>query len=271
MWPEVRHASRGWLSLAAEVPRRLGTNFGDELSPMVVELVTGRRVTWAPPQRAALAAVGSIVELLIAGGFQGVVWGSGCRRSSQQDRDGISFAAVRGQLSATALGLSGTPVGDPGVLASEFATTSGTHVRGRRSAIPHFRTWNSVAGREAVRALRASGFRIIPPTLPPRDVIREVAASELVLSSSLHGLIVAHSLGRPAIRFNIDGHGEPDFKYQDFYSALDEPAPAASSVRDLVGGLDRAAVDDAYDMTAVRADRCADRAGDLTRALGDQL
>jgi hypothetical protein len=55
-------------------------------------------------------------------------------------------------------------------------------------------------------------------------MINRITDSSLVLTSSLHGLILGHSLGVPTqlVSWNGDGAGEPDFKYADYFSSIGE-------------------------------------------------
>jgi hypothetical protein len=72
-------------------------------------------------------------------------------------------------------------------------------------------------GRDALGAR----FRVVRPTLPAAVVIGEVAAAPWVLSESLHGVVVAHSVGIPAVLLRDEsGSSETDWKYADYLSAL---------------------------------------------------
>ena len=51
-------------------------------------------------------------------------------------------------------------------------------------------------------------------------VIREIIKCKYVLSSSLHGLIVAHAYGIPALFFQYTHKGEGLFKYNDYFSSV---------------------------------------------------
>lgn len=58
----------------------------------------------------------------------------------------------------------------------------------------------------------------------PQDVLNEIYSSELVYTSSLHGLIFSHALGRPAILIRPQTE-EPLFKYMDYYASINIPFP----------------------------------------------
>ena len=53
--------------------------------------------------------------------------------------------------------------------------------------------------------------------------LKEIAACRRVVSSSLHGLVVAHSLGVPAAF--VRAEGIDDFKFRDYFSAFDMELP----------------------------------------------
>ena len=53
------------------------------------------------------------------------------------------------------------------------------------------------------------------------QVIHEIACCKFIISSSLHGLIIAHSLGIPTVAFEIQDTPLRGgrFKFRDYYSA----------------------------------------------------
>src|SRR5690625_7026924 len=63
-------------------PHRL--NFGDELTPPLVERITGRRVVWASPDKCDLVGAGSVVQMVLRrqGQNQPRIWGSGFIREA---------------------------------------------------------------------------------------------------------------------------------------------------------------------------------------------
>src|SRR5699024_6847671 len=103
-------------------PHRL--NFGDELTPPLVERLTSRRVIWAPPAECDLVGAGSVIQMILRrrGTKQPCVWGSGFIREEDAGDEPASLdvLAVRGQRSLQRVdSLSSRPIalGDPGVLA----------------------------------------------------------------------------------------------------------------------------------------------------------
>lgn len=226
-WPELKTNPGVWVRLAARTGR-VGTNFGDELSSHIVEAVTGRKVEWAAPLRADLVAVGSVLGLYASQGSGAAVWGSGLREpvGRQESQELLSslgpILAVRGINTRTVLGLpESTALGDPGVLAPLFRKVPSTRQR-KILVIPHFRAWANASGRQSLKQISGTSINVAEPTLHPKVMIQRICDSSLVLTSSLHGLILGHSLGIPTqlVTWNGAGLQEPDFKYQDYASSL---------------------------------------------------
>lgn len=226
--PELERNLGAWIRLG-NATRRPFLNFGDELSPLIVSAVTGRRVEWATPARAELVSVGSVFEL--AGRYPScaAVWGTGLRGepdtavSAKFLQNLGNVLAVRGPRTRAALSLSSeTVLGDPGLLAY-MLVSSGRATNKRKVFIPHFTTWNSREGLGLLGKARSQGFEVIEPSRPPIEVIRAVAGASFVISSSLHGVIVAHSLGIPASLLAVGGRAghEPDWKFKDYFESIE--------------------------------------------------
>lgn len=81
------------------------------------------------------------------------------------------------------------------------------------------------------------GVIFINPQNNVDRVIKEIASCEKVVSSSLHGLIVAHSFNIPWVRLKVVDHqlGGGDFKFNDFYGSIgcDSSCEIECSVQDL--------------------------------------
>lgn len=203
-------------------------NFGDELSSIIVEWMTGRRVVHASPIRCDLVAVGSVLEHVMNSdrATPAPVWGAGFIAAESECRpDCVVPYAVRGHLSANRIGGS-TAVGDPGLLARHLVGT--VPKRFSIGIVPHFvdrdhpmLDWLESNVPHAV---------VISPLQDPLDAIAQIAACDYVISSSLHGLVVADSLGVPnrwvTMSDNVIGAG---YKFRDHLSCfgLDDATPLA--------------------------------------------
>lgn len=58
----------------------------------------------------------------------------------------------------------------------------------------------------------------------PKTIVKKILGAELVYTSSLHGIIFAHSLGRKAVLVQPP-KSEPIIKYKDYYASVNLPFP----------------------------------------------
>ncbi|RZL22687.1 MAG: hypothetical protein EOP31_22250 [Rhodococcus sp. (in: high G+C Gram-positive bacteria)] len=206
------------------------TNFGDELSRYVLQYAFQEKVKWAAPRNAEMLGVGSLIDFYLqAGGSGAEIWGSGVRDPRWfSDNPGAverlgKVLAVRGPHSAHVLGIGSQEVGDPGILAASLLADTGRRiVRNGTSFLPHFRTWKTKEGRREIQLARSSGLKIISPTETPLRATQLIADSEMLFTSSLHGIIVAHAVGTPVqpVTHTVSA-SEPTFKYDDYFSSID--------------------------------------------------
>lgn len=205
-------------------------NFGDALSPIVVEFVSGRRVRWASHEKADLVALGSILQGVRkvhqaprADGSRPFIWGSGIMFPVGGDFvKNVQIRILRGPLTASAIGVAARRFGDPGLLARE-ALDFGDIERGDYIAIvPHRNLVDSPLLAEVLKAEPA--LRLVDPRGEVREVCRAIAGAAHVISSSLHGLIVADSFGIPNTWLDPRGiHGAAHFKFYDYATGVERP------------------------------------------------
>ena len=105
---------------------------------------------------------------------------------------------------------------DPGILISRFIDTSQSKKKFALGIIPHYADKKN----ELLSKIKVTNSKEIDIQLSPEEFMNELSECENVISSSLHGLIAADSLGIPNVRMHVSGklHGG-DFKYHDYYSA----------------------------------------------------
>lgn len=193
-------------------------NFGDSLTPLLLEKFADITTVWAPVENAHMIVVGSILEQL-PDRWDGTIVGAGrLHAHSHVDLSHATVLALRGQLSAE--GVTGDfALGDPGLLCSELLP----HVDEKRfdlTVVPH---WSD---RELAKRFAHLHPHVIDSAADPMSVIADIAASKKIVSSSLHGIILADSfrIPRRAERFpNINATYEGgDFKFNDYSSVLGE-------------------------------------------------
>jgi pyruvyltransferase len=148
------------------------------------------------------------------------VLGSGLIRDHQVRLPNARFLAVRGELTRDRLGLDESmPLGDPGLLAEKLLTQP-VAKRYRLGVIPHY------ADKQDARVLallqqQGGAACLIDPEAYPAVVIQQIAACEQVVSSSLHGIIVAHALGIPAVWVQLsESVAGGGFKFHDYASSV---------------------------------------------------
>ena len=192
-------------------------NFGDLLTPYLL-----RRAGVAPllkPVRGAdIIAVGSILDYLPES-FSGSIWGSGKMHENVVTHlPNAHIAAVRGQLTRDLLGCpEDLPLGDPGLLMGHGAEKASS--RGHIGVIAHFKH----RGHPWFRHLLASDASVqdISVHAEPDTVTAQIAQCRAVVTTSLHGLIVADAVGVPAVwalpEPVLDGG---DFKFRDHESVV---------------------------------------------------
>jgi len=229
-------------------------NFGDLITPELVK-AGGRVPEWSPGESAQLVGAGSVLQWLPSS-FRGVVFGSGLiAPEGAHNLPKAEIIAVRGRLTAAAINCrSDVLLGDPGLLVRRLSPRRVERDR-ILGLVPHY------LDRRAP-AVRCLAERFCDEALwidvqrPAAGVVRAIDRCELVISSSLHGLVVADALGIPSIwaRFSGELVGGT-FKFDDYYSALDTSrAPAEITGRESLESLrEMAAVPSA--MVQQRAER----------------
>ena len=212
-------------------------NFGDRLTPLLLQHF-GFAPIHSGPEGAEIAASGSILQNLPED-YRGIILGAGFVSANKAGRyRRATILALRGKLTRAIVAPDrAVALGDPGLLASELVPIRPVK-RTVVGIVPHYLDrWN-----EAVRALRkrhGAEIRIIDPTWSPLTVVRAIGSCECILSSSLHGIVAADSLGIPnrwlTLSSNVFGGR---FKFDDYHSALGlTQEPASLSGRESVSEL----------------------------------
>lgn len=216
-------------------------NFGDLLT---LELLPhyGLAPTLHHGSRIELCGVGSLLEQLPTG-FDGAVWGSGkITEDSSLSLPHAKFLAVRGTLTRDALHLPATtPLGDPGLLVSRWIPQR----RRRYTAgiVPHYTQLDDPWVHELATRMGPDST-VIDVRASPTRTIQQIASCDVILSTSLHGVVVADSYGIPALwdtpRDTLKGG---DFKFRDYESTCSPGRSRRtrfSALTSLRSALDRA-------------------------------
>jgi pyruvyltransferase len=209
-------------------------NFGDALSQGVVSHVLGRPAHWTSEANCQMFAIGSILHRANAIPLREVkpiVWGSGHTKPVNPDiLDRLDIIAVRGPITASYLNIRSIAMGDPGLFAAELLPDV-AQKKYRVGVIPNHHQTRYF--RKLALPQDDTAILINPATRDYLSVVRLISECEFILSSSLHGLVVADSLGIP--NQWIDPFGIADaarLKYYDYALSigriLGEPVPVQS-------------------------------------------
>lgn len=204
-----------------------GKNFGDELSPVIVDwMLNGNAVrdeTFVAGQP-KLAALGSVMHHLDSD-YQ--VWGTGVMNPSELPNPNLRFSAVRGPMTRRWLlenGYSKEQVpevyGDPALLLPEVYTPKVLPwMSDLWVVIPHHS--EQKMSQEDIDTLAIYRFHVVYPDEGWQVVVDAIANARGVISQSLHGLIVADAYGVPNVWWNkgILNHHESHFKFIDYFQS----------------------------------------------------
>jgi pyruvyltransferase len=181
------------------------------------------------PSNAQAVGVGSLLQIFKDyRGWEGAVLGAGLIDDRKLSLPKARFVAVRGAKTKANLGLSGdVQLGDPGLLISRFIDVESPMRRRKIGVIPHY---TDLAAGELKRffANNEGQLVLISPRQSVRKVAEQIKKCEVVLSSSLHGLIFSDALGVANVWFSVAGNlVRSDFKYYDYYTCFDtSPRPS---------------------------------------------
>ncbi len=226
LWWRLSPIRLSWLGDEGETG-----NFGDQLSPHLIRQLFGVKVIHSGMPTADLVSTGSLLDWAESAvdRRRPIIWGSGFIADGPAWRGAPTrVRAVRGDLSRRRMAhLSQSPiaVGDPGLLTARafpHLRSAPTHEVG---LIPHYtdrEAWLDCLGHEP-------DLPVIDLMQPWQCVIGQLTSCRSVISSSLHGLIVAESYGIPN-HWASPGEGITGgrYKFDDYYSAFGvtrEPAP----------------------------------------------
>jgi pyruvyltransferase len=216
-------------------------NFGDVLSYKLVERIVGAPVAIYKKKMGArkkLLAIGSILFFARDGD---VIWGSGLHgktpRKEQHQFQFLDVRAVRGPLTRQFLidefGITVPEIyGDPALLTPYFFPEYRKKENPSRDylIIPHYR--------ENHHFPKDRQGHVVYTTDAWNEVLAAIVDAQFVISSSLHGIVVAEAYGIPARLLRIS-EDEPFLKYQDYYFGTGRETFAfATSVEEalLMGG-----------------------------------
>ena len=207
-------------------------NFGDWLSPAVCEFLSGRRVVHTEFARCDLVAIGSLLQRSAERFWHRRVhvWGTGFIAAQKPAASRHHYHALRGPASAALIENHRITVfGDPGLLVDRIFERPSPARRISLGIVPHYRDREDASILALHRAI--PGSRLIDVFEPAASVVQQIASCDFVVSSSLHGLVVADSYAIPNLWLKVsDRQRGEGFKYSDYYGAFGLPAGEPLSI-----------------------------------------
>jgi len=201
-------------------------NWGDKVNPYLVEKITNKKVLSSNSvfnilQKPELLGIGSI----IVGDLSNyVIWGSGViSEETTLLKKPKQILALRGHKTLKKIkeiGGNCEVFGDPVLLFPEFFPNQNIEKKYRYGIVPHFKDKTSI-GIQKIQNLQSSEIKIIDIQSGIEEFVMDILSCENILSSSLHGLILAEAYGIPTCRlvFSEKLLGG-DFKFYDYYSGV---------------------------------------------------
>lgn len=204
-------------------------NFGDCLSPYILEKITKRKCVYLEQNKdiTTTMAIGSILGTDVS---NSIIWGNGFAwkyNETEKVTKPLQICAVRGKLTREKLienNINCPEVyGDPALLLPVFYSPK-VKKKYKLGIIPHIIDYNDVSSfykekiddNITIIDLKVSEDNTI------EQIIDKILQCEKTISSSLHGLIVSNAYGIDSlwVEFSkkIQGDG---FKFWDYFSCLD--------------------------------------------------
>jgi len=197
------------------------SNLGDFLPPILLEYY-GLKPIKTPKKNidtTEILTIGSILDL-VSQDYSGYVVGSGLMYDADRHFPSAKILAVRGALTRDRVGApKDTPLGDPGLLVPKIYKKRKLKIY-TLGLVPHYVDKHDERIREIFDRY-PDKIKIIDIQQKPENAISDIDQCEFILSSSLHGLITADSLGIPGgwilLSDKVAGEG---FKFRDYSSAF---------------------------------------------------
>lgn len=223
-----RHCFFWWSPRRRVIDRVLCTeNVGDILGPrLAIKILNEAGINYTNYCKGRLLSTGSIIHFAQQGD---TLWGSGVNGKIDFDYSSLrnfdlNIKSVRGPITRKILTSAGLTIpevyGDPGLLVSKYwPTTRKSTTKKNIIFIPHIN--------ERCKNSHSKHVELLSPTTNIERFIKKIQSARKVISSSLHGIIIAESYGIPAFLL-AEKSGETTLKYQDYYLGTGRELPIIS-------------------------------------------
>lgn len=196
-------------------------NFGDQLAPFIVELITKKKAVYVDAKDGIkhIMPIGSLLDNAYLN--DSIVWGCGFGQEETPVTTPYRVNAIRGKLSRQKYLSNGIECpevyGDPALLLNRLFPVK-TKKKFKLGIIPHI-----IDYKKALQDYWSLSDEVVIIDLrnDVESVIKLINQCEKTVSSSLHGLVVSHAYGIPScwVEFsdNVIGAG---FKFRDYFSVF---------------------------------------------------
>ena len=214
------------------------SNFGDLLNIDLIEGLSGQKIKQKWVGKAEVVAIGSLLQMLVIPKMTLkkklslllrkplIVYGTGFIEDTPDKNvvRKLDIRAVRGKASLAKLCelkhvkiSKNVVIGDPGLLASLLIDSSKIEKKYDLGIIPHYVD----AENPLLKKIKVKNSIVLDIKQPPYILLSQMAQCKCIISSAMHGLIAADSLGIPNVRMILsDKITGGDYKYNDYYSAF---------------------------------------------------
>ena len=205
----------------------VGGNWGDDINVWFLERVSRKKVIPAKllffsKYRKKYCAIGSIIPTCV--NSRTTIWGSGWYGVKEIElKRPMKVLAVRGPLTREYLLQQGVdcPVvyGDPALLLPKYYLPKITY-RYKVGFVLHHRDWDIIGDETIGKMKENAAFIDMTNYKCWTDIIDLICSCDLILSSSLHGLIVSDAYGVPNVFCEFAYHHPNYVKYQDYFLSV---------------------------------------------------
>ena len=214
------------------------SNFGDLLNIDLIEKISGKQIKQKWYDKADMVVIGSLLQALVMPKISFrkkisrllrkplIVFGTGFIEDTPYNNVArkLDVRAVRGKNSLEKLRAlkhvkisDDVVLGDPGLLVSLLIDCSKIKKKYDLGIIPHYVD----ANHPLLKKINVKNSIILDITQPPHILLPKIAQCKCIISSAMHGLIAADSLGIPNIRMVLsDKITGGDYKFNDYYSVF---------------------------------------------------
>ena len=188
-------------------------NFGDMLVPTILKWLTNEYVTWVPAtEEGKILCIGSELNsgVLME---NDIVFGYGAKKELMIDLpSGVKVLALRGPKTRQLIkqDIGEVPYGDPAILMPKIYTPKIKKMHYKLGIIPHYVD-------KAKFDIKDKTFKVININANAFDVIDNIYNCDFIVSTSLHGAIVAEAYGKKVVWLKVsDNVGGMEFKWNDY-------------------------------------------------------